>query len=186
MFNITDAALEFLVKFIALFIKLFSEQNWDLTERNLVRNKFPLTLYSLRKILTLNQECFKKYVVCLKCNTLYDHNDCIITFAGQSSTRKCNFVNFPNHKLKHLRKECGQSLMKVVKSASGKEMFIPIKTFCYRSLKQSIQTLLDRPGFELECELWRNESRNPDILTDVFDGEIWKTFSIDNNTLFFF
>ena len=75
--------------------------------------------------------------------------------------------------------------MKEVKSVSWKKMFYPMQTFCYRSIKELLITLLLRPGFETECEKWRSQNNSGDILADVYDGEIWKNFTHDGTNLFF-
>ena len=75
--------------------------------------------------------------------------------------------------------------MKEVKSISGKKMFYPVQLFCYRSIKESLITLLLRPGFEIECEKWRSQNHSEDVLADVHDGEIWKNFTHDGTSLFF-
>ena len=81
------------------------------------------------------------------------------------------FVKFPNHPLKQYRKQCGQFLMKSVKSPSGKSILLPLKTYCYRSLKKSLELLLSRDGFEIDCEKWRNLEKDSDVLADVYDGK---------------
>ena len=81
------------------------------------------------------------------------------------------FVKFPNHPLKQYRKQCGQFLMKSVKSPSGKSILLPLKTYCYRSLKKSLELLLSPDGFEIDCEKWRNLEKDSDVLADVYDGK---------------
>ena len=55
-------------------------------------------------------------------------------------------MGFPNHTSKHLRKECGQSLVKGFKSISEKQLFMLLKKYCYKSVKESIQKRLARSG----------------------------------------
>ena len=73
------------------------------------------------------------------------------------------FVKFPNHPLKQYRKQCGQLLMKSVKSPSGKSILLLLKT--------SLELLLSRDGFEIDCEKWRNLEKDSDVLADVYDGK---------------
>lgn len=40
-----------------------------------------------------------------------------------------------------------------------------------------MKTLVNRKGFEDLCELWRNRNVSEDIMTDVYDGDIWKDFN---------
>lgn len=66
--------------------------------------------------------------------------------------KKCRFVMFASHTSKHLHKDCGQVFLKDFKSISRKQLFMPFKTYCYRS----IQTLLTCSGWEQVCEKWRD------------------------------
>ena len=74
---------------------------------------------------------FKKHV-CIKCCTLHDIEQCTVNYCREKESKKCSFVKFPNHPLKQYRKQCGQLLMKSVKSPSGKSNLLPFKTYCYR------------------------------------------------------
>ena len=80
--------------------------------------------------------------------------------------------------------QCGQLLMKSVKPPSGKSILLPLKTYCYRSLKKSLELLLSRDGFEIDCEKWRNLEKDSEVLADVYDGNIWKTFSSNGKWYF--
>ena len=113
---------------------------------------------------------FKKYVVSIKCCKLFDNEQCTVNYCGEKESKKCSFVKFPNHPLKQYRKQCGQLLMKSVKSPSGKSILLLLKTYCYRSLKKSLELLLSRDGFEIDCEKWRNLEKDSDVLVDVYDG----------------
>src|SRR5207245_10474092 len=44
-----------------------------------------------------------------------------------------------------------------------------------------------RPGFESLLEKWTNRDEEAGLYTDIYDGEIWKTFpsSTDNSAQFF-
>ena len=102
---------------------------------------------------------------------------------GETRSKLCTFVKYPKHPKKPLRQICGQVLMKEVKSISRKKIFYPVRTFCYRSIKESLRILLLRPGFEIECEKWRSQNHSEDVLADVYDGEIWKNFTHDGTNL---
>ena len=167
-------------------MKFHSGEDLNSSDRNKFSEKVPSFLYLLRKTLSYNQQCFRKYVVCIKCHSLYYYDDnCIESFVGQQFSRKFKFVRFPNHASKHLRKECGQVLLKDLKSISGKRLFMSIKTYCYRSVKESIQTLLTHSGWEQECEKWRDRNTGLGLLTDVYDGKIWKTLRYHDGNLHF-
>ena len=54
---------------------------------------FPKTVHLLRKQLGLDQDKFIKYVVCPKCNSLYNFDDCYETLHRRVS-KKCTFVQY--------------------------------------------------------------------------------------------
>lgn len=62
--------------------------------------------------------------------------------------------------------------MKIMKNPTGLH---PNLVFCYKSLTESLQELLLRPGFFEMCEEWR-KYKNPSA--DIYDGNIWKEFQI--------
>ena len=44
------------------------------------------------------------------------------------------------------------------------------------SLKAQIIAMYRRPGFEFLLRKWTNQNNDADLFTDIYDGEIWKTF----------
>ena len=44
---------------------------------------------------------------------------------------------------------------------------------------------MTRTGWEQECEKWRNRNASLGLLTDVYDGKIWKTFRYHDGNLYF-
>ena len=77
-------------------------------------------------------------------------------------------VEFPNHVQARMREPCGKSLMKAVKTSKGSQYLAPFRTYCYRSLVDSLQNLLNRPNIMEACEQWRSRSVNSDEFGDVF------------------
>ena len=59
--------MEFFVKFLALFVKDYSGEELNNSDRNKFSEKVPSFSYLLRKTLSYNQQCLKKYVVWIKC-----------------------------------------------------------------------------------------------------------------------
>ena len=58
-----------------------------------------------------------------------------------------------------------------------KSVFYPFKTFCFKSIIQSLHDLCSRTGFLEKCELWRKNNNKTNVLTDIYDGQVWKDFS---------
>ena len=45
------------------------------------------------------------------------------------------------------------------------------------SLKESIQTLFNRPSFATSCEQWRERQSINGTLKDVYNGNVWRQFN---------
>jgi hypothetical protein len=72
------------------------------------------------------------------------------------------------------RLPCGNLLLKTVEYISGKKFLYPFKIYGYKSLNQSLQSLLLRPSFYANCQEWR--SRPNTSIQDIYDGKIWKDY----------
>ena len=117
---------------------------------------------------------FRKYVVCRKCHHLCLINQC----CGDENSRKCSFIEFPNHPHFRRRQACGTYLVKSVELVSGKKIFYPFLTYCYLGVEIGLQSLLLHPSFLVHCQTWKS---NTSLLNDIYDGQIWKDFvSYDN------
>ena len=117
---------------------------------------------------------FIKYIVCPKCHTLYNFDDCYELVCGRKVTKKCTFVQFPNHRQHFRRTKCGEPLLKEVSLKSGGTKLYPHKVYCYNSIIDNLCQFLQRPGFVDKCELWRSRGIPDGFLADIFDGRIWK------------
>ena len=117
----------------------------------------------------------KTYVVCLKCCALYKMEDCIIEITkGVFESAKCSNVGYPNHPQPTHQKMCNTPLMKQVKCRS-KYKLKPHKVYLHNSLKFSIEKLINRPKCSEKCEHWRKRRNDPDMYTDIYDGNVWKS-----------
>ena len=135
---------------------------------------FPLNLQQLREIIIGGDIKFNVYVICHKCHSLYDFDDCIDKNGSRNVTKLCKYVPFPNHPMASFRKACATSLLR---SGTEKDQFRPFKVYPYQNLKDSIGRLLKHPGFLEKCEVWRERSSAPNCLGDVYDGNVWGDFS---------
>ena len=130
----------------------------------------------MRKLLEIGKQS-KTYAVCPSCNKLYNISEICITFR-----LKCNYVKFPNHPKRNLRKSCETEVTKWVRTTSG-YIIKPKMVYPLPSLKAQIIAMYRRPGFESLLKKWPNRDSEVDLYTDIYDGEIWKTFpsSVDNS-----
>ena len=83
---------------------------------------------------------------------------------------------FPNHPLANRRQVCGSPLLKRLNISNGRVEYRPRYFYAYQPLKSSLQQLLLRPGFSAKLESWRCRSVSESMLSDVFDGNVWKEF----------
>ena len=181
-FGITDSSIELLLKFLKTLFTVLSDKYPMLKTLSL---SIPPSLYLLHKKLGTDKEKFTKYVVCIKCKTLYKFENSFTKVQGINISKHCNHVINPNHRLKQYRKPCGQLLLMSVQSINGKNTLYPFKTYCYKSLKVSLQELINRNNFEESCESWRERKTEENVLSDVYDGKIWKKFSDPEHFDFF-
>lgn len=155
---IPDTAIDFLLKLFATFLSVMCRFYPEISP---IVNSFPGTLYRMRQILKIQEGSFIRYVTCPECSEVYTYDECIETCGSTKKGKKC--------------KLCGSHLLKLVQTRSGARLLHPIRTYCYRPLRKSLQLLLERPNFYSDCEKWRNRSDN-NMLSDVFDGKIWHDF----------
>lgn len=83
------------------------------------------------------------------------------------------FVHFHRHPQKRIRVTCGSSLLKFVKTASGKQISRPLKLFCYPSIIQSFRQLVQQPGM---LDILKNSALHSGVMADINDGSVWKSF----------
>lgn len=134
----------------------------------------PSSSYLLQKYLMLKGEEFESYVICPACFSLYVLDECFeIDSSGERVPKRCSFVQFPNHPQSNRRILCNSPLFKKVHLSGGKTVYI----YAYQPLKKSLQRLLMRPGFAEKLEHWRNRETEADLVSDIYDGQVWKDFN---------
>lgn len=106
---------------------------------------FPSSLYMLKKYFGLHKDCFQKFVVCPKCNSLYNYDSAYEKVGGRRLSRKYSFVEFPNHRQRAHRKSCNEILLKEVKLQDGKLKLYPKKVYCYNSIIETLKTFSPTP-----------------------------------------
>ena len=58
----------------------------------------------------------------------------------------------------------------------GEIEYRPRYVYAYQPIKNSLQRLLNRPGFVNELEHWRSRCRNDSMTSDIYDGDVWADF----------
>ena len=182
-FTISDAGLAMLIVFFHHFFRLLSSLDTNCAILSSFAKFWPKSIATVLRVLNINSDKFVQYVVCPKCHSIYNYNQCV-TSTQQSKT--CWHVAYPRHRHKSRRKPCGTLLLRKERTRSG-FVLRPRKVYTYKSLVASIERLLSRPGFTELCEQWRNRYSNQgsvDYIGDVYDGRIWDEFQHYNGQPF--
>ena len=171
-YHIPNAAIDLLIKFMsAIFCVLGQFSPFVLK----LQKFFPSSLHTLRSQFA-GEIVFSKYPVCPKCNKIYDsYESCVVIIGGKRSSKCCNHVEFPNHPYSAMRSGCKALLLKSVQFTSGRKILYPFKVYCYNGIKSTLQKLLTRPSFVSNCQVWKARPMT-DLLSDVYDGKVWKEF----------
>ena len=102
-YGVSATALNHLIRFLHhVFTTMFTNSHVAL---------FPNSLYMVHQYFGLNVDKFKKYVVCIKCGSIYCYNDCIKT-SGSREYSKHYHIQYRHHPHEARRAPCGQKLLK--------------------------------------------------------------------------
>ena len=176
IFKISDNAVNVLLTFLKFLTSILINSSG--TKGPLSSVNIPSTLSSAKTSLGIKDN-FHSYVVCPKCHSLYNMEDCL-------KSRKCRHVEFPKHPQKAFRQHCDENLLKEIKLTSGAKKLVAIKTYCYRSIQEELSERLAKPGFMALINSWRNYSSVEGMFTDICDGRAWKELqSTEDNMIGF-
>jgi hypothetical protein len=125
------------------------------------REKYTLVFWLLYFLLMLE-----------KCCKLYKYHTCLKNVNGRQVAKTCSGYQYCRGK----KKICGAALLTKVTLKDGKSNFYPIKYYCYNSIINSLEKLVQRKGIPEKCELWRERKINNGDMADVYDGQLWKDF----------
>ena len=115
--NIADRGIELMIQFLHAFFTVLSER---IPWMALFVGSFPSSLYLLKTFFGLHKDCFQKFVVCPKCNSLYNYESTYEKVGNRRVSKKCSYVGFPNHRHRAHRQPCNEVLLKEVKLQDGK------------------------------------------------------------------
>ena len=174
MFRVSDRGINVLFNFFAMFFYSLAKFVPSLPQSfvsNLPKSK------RVACAVANTTQSIKKIVCCPSCHTLYAWSDCIVyTEDGQKKSKLCSFREFPNHPQLHHRRQCGDALMKKVKSFQGKVSLYPRLIYCYCSLVESLRDMIGKTDFITKCEKWRERVTLEGMYQDVYDGQVWRDF----------
>ena len=165
-FNIPERGLQLLLYFLSFFVEFVCRLNSN--EILTLKHELPKTNYMLKKQTTEWNNTFIQYCICCKCECSYNIDDCI-------SQKVCSYVQYPNHPHKSRRNSCQGLLVQKIKCQSGYN-FHPKKVYIYNSIIENVKLLMSHPNFVRQCGIWKELQRQPGVLTDIYDGELWERF----------
>ena len=177
----TENALQHILRFMKYFVKLLGTI-YKCPALHKVSDRIPLKVITAEKILGIHDREVIEYVVCPSCHSIYSYEDCILTVGnGQTQSKLCQHIKYPNHPHPSKRKPCGTVLLKTVSSKKGNKL-IPNLIYPYCPIHVSFQRLALRPGFLRSCEKWRDREYTipSGFLGDVYDGRVWQSFKQSN------
>ena len=175
LFRLSDAALNVIFNFFALFLSSLNQISINFPEALLAQ--LPKNVQAARLLIGLKRKSLKHYICCPNCHSIYERESCCaVGNNGEVESLRCTYVKFPNHPQLHHRKKCNTQLMKRIKLQSGKISLQPHFVYPYKSLIESLQEMITRKGFLVSCEMWREQDVNVSIYSDVYDGQFWQDF----------
>jgi hypothetical protein len=174
LFNVSDTALSALVVFLSTLFKMLMP--FGNKQSDSLINSFPSSLQIVHSQILQGDILFSEYVVCPKCHSVYDIADCLEKTGSTINSKKCHYVQFPQHSMLSRRQPCGTLLMRTVIKHSKPNQFKPFKVYAYQPLELAIKRLLKRRGFLDICEHWHQREKSADYLGDVYDGQLWVDF----------
>lgn len=170
LYHLSERAINSLLSFIRLLLHYIGA----IANHNVLREiaqALPKVMSTIRN--SFKQDEYIEYVVCPKCCTLYNISESVIN--GDTSKR-CSFVEFPNHPHLSKRSACGEILLKKVK-VGNKYKLVPRKSYIYRSIVTTLKELARRKGFLDMCNQWQNRSKeHARFIGDIYDGKVWDDF----------
>ena len=182
-FTVSDNCINSLL-YIVKYLLTMMQFVFGMTEFCNMVEVFPETMHKARHFLDFQKDEFVKFVVCPKCHKLYTYDQAQIIVHGKKQSKLCDFVQYPNHPHVRMRSPCGATLMKVIVNKDGNNQSLyPYKTYCYQSLKISLQRLLQRQ--DVRKALARNIVQNEGAYFDIYDGRVWKQFKDPNGQQYF-
>ena len=106
VFNISERALLYIIRFLKYFLFQLSI-NCKNEQIQKYSEEIPQTVLTILKLLGINDNEVTEYVVCPKCFSVYEYEDCIVAHInGTKHSKFCCYVKYPLHPQPSQRKLC--------------------------------------------------------------------------------
>src|SRR6266540_4214845 len=164
-FNITETATEVSIKFMKLVLIEIRGDNF---------RDFLNSIYLAKKTLGLKNQ-FHSLVPYPKCHKLYQKQE-VTNFQqnGIPAIMTCRHIEFPNSSL-HNSRSYNTPLSRKISVSANRTVIHSNLIFPFFRIRQQIATMYRHPGFESHLRHWANRSQSVNLLTDIYDGDVWKT-----------
>ncbi|SMN01766.1 hypothetical protein SPONN_25 [uncultured Candidatus Thioglobus sp.] len=174
IFRIPNVALDVAFKFFSILLNKLSE--FCGTNLRAVAAFFPETLLKAYQFQHIVRDNYQQLIVCSECYSTYEYTDCLSKENPARNIRFCSFVRFPKHPQARMRIPCGNALLKTIRTATKKHIERPIKVFCCQSLVDCCKQLVGQPGMLDMFSRWKNRAMPAGVMSDIYDGAVWKSF----------
>ena len=99
----------------------------------------------------------------------------------------CRHIEFSNSSL-HNSHSCNTLLSRKISVLANQIVIRSNLIFLFFRIRQQIVTIYHRPGFKSHLRHWANRSQSVNLLTDIYDDDVWKTlkesFKVDSLNFF--
>ncbi len=168
-------AIDFLIKFMFILLCLLSRFSPFVCH---LKQSFPHSLNAMRKRF-IGEILFSKYPVCPKCTRVYDSYETCLERVGFIQTSK-NCVatsSFPSTLIGQGVQSVKHYFSRRCDSDQVKQVYTRIRFTAIMDCSHPYKNiLLMRPEFLANCELWKSRPVEDNLLSDMYDGKIWKEF----------
>ena len=111
LYHVSNNALNALLSLLSVFFQVFKVRFSSNDQVQLPNN-----IVASKKVLkVIEHASFIEFVVCPKCQAIYEYKDCIYTHRGLQESKTCRYIAFPMHSQHSMRQPCGAILLKKVK-----------------------------------------------------------------------
>ncbi|RHZ49575.1 hypothetical protein Glove_519g104 [Diversispora epigaea] len=176
-FNLSETATESLIKFIKLLLSEIGNSEFD---------TFPNSIYMTKKELGLRND-FYSFSTCPKYYKLYNKQK-VKNYKENNinSVMKCRYVEFLNLATRRNR-QCQTILFKQVPTINKFKLKFKL-VYLFTRIRQQLIAFYNRSNFENFLRHWLNRTNSDEILSNIYNGQIWKSFkeTNDENSLNFF
>ena len=172
-YHISERAMTTLHLFVKLLLTYVMGLIGGNTILNFLSNSIPKSMCTIRKLINMKQ-AIKEYVVCPKCDRLYDLSDCIIVENGQERSKLCEFIKFPRHRQTSHRSKCNTMMNSVI--VGGKKKLVPRKSFFYHSVIHGLESLLATKFFYKSVNIGKHILLQQEHIMQIFMMVLYGAF----------